>query len=1178
MATATGSAVVYFGDGGVFGDPPQGSHLFDWTNDTVGPEIAGTPDVHIFCSGHCLLADGRWLIGGGIGLEGQNQPHGAGGPAHDDGDQRSHLFNPRAGTWEDVSNLAWQPGGDHGGGRWYPTLVTLADGSGLAVSGHPSLSDDYPDPAARRHNNNTPELFSPASKAWTLVGGDLNAADDDYPVEYARVHVTPSGHVFFSTLARRDDAEEFQNRFYDPSTGTFVGSAFDSPHPRYDVHDPGDGGSRGTTVMLPLLPHDANQAWVLAFGAPGDNAPRINVANPDGWKQTGRATSAPDRIHVCAVLLPTGEAFFSGGVGEGTDDVQAPAVKTPEIYTPPIDWSNDFGRYTSAKGTWTTLVDDVAQAVRGYHSTALLLPDARVWTAGSTDAAGDATGPPWEQGPGHDIEIWRPPWWGSAGRPSIDLAGVRSSVGYDETFEIPLIESATIERVALTRCGSVTHAFDSDQRYVALEFKANGATIEARAPKDPGIAPPGNYLLWVIAPKTNAAPQGLPAVRAAFLRVCEQSCRIVNEHSTFSVMEAEALQEPPAQGEARFKGALFVFFEGYMPHELGNGAPTVTFRFDSLDGPVVAGMSADFTGTNVEDQAQPADVSQTWIFEYDVVFDGDLSAFSFSGTDEPVYIEAELGFYRCTGKLQLSKDPNPYMSDGAVPWLSDDLRVFTIQPGATVGDFTYQEGTSPTTFAATAIKQCNDADPAQANPFDSLPAGQQESALELEGADENGVPYYSFALARVRYRANQQTAERVKVFFRLFNTWGPAMEFDKFSTYRRHEAGPDLTESCALLGLVDAKIVSIPFFAEARVTPHDKMEDQPDPENRRDIPPAGADESFRYYGCWLDINQDEHHLPYEPITKDGPYHEPPEMGGPLKPIADYVRGAHQCLVAEIFYEPDMTDQGLSPETSDNLAQRNIAWAPVENPGDVATRTALHTFFVDPSPSDETYPYVTALGQDLPSPRRRARPDLLAIWCGGLPQGSTVTLYMPSLEVDRVFESAIRRLGPPVVEKVDDHTLRATAGELALIPLPGGIKSRIPGLLSVELPKGIANGEDYRLVVRQISGLRNQVMGTAELAIPVKHASDILPRETKTLAAMKRVLLAMRSEDDWHPVMARYVKGLEKRVRGLGGDPGAVEPAKLYPSRPRGRKPLPRSPWWRRVLRRLRRTLRAHEPV
>jgi galactose oxidase len=44
----------------------------------------------------------------------------------------------------------------------------------------------------------------------------------------------------------------------------------------------------------------------------------------------------------------------------------------------------------------------------------------------------------------------------------------------------------------------VTHAFDSDQRYVGLEFFASGHTLVAKAPPNHQIAPPGYYLLFIV--------------------------------------------------------------------------------------------------------------------------------------------------------------------------------------------------------------------------------------------------------------------------------------------------------------------------------------------------------------------------------------------------------------------------------------------------------------------------------------------------------------------------------------------------------------------------------------------------------------------------------------------------------------------------------------------------------
>jgi hypothetical protein len=77
-----------------------------------------------------------------------------------------------------------------GGGRWYPTLVTLPSGAILAMCGHPESSD-------WRHNSNTPEIYSPNLGTWQLrspVG-----ADCDTRFHYPRSHVLPSGQLFCAT-------------------------------------------------------------------------------------------------------------------------------------------------------------------------------------------------------------------------------------------------------------------------------------------------------------------------------------------------------------------------------------------------------------------------------------------------------------------------------------------------------------------------------------------------------------------------------------------------------------------------------------------------------------------------------------------------------------------------------------------------------------------------------------------------------------------------------------------------------------------------------------------------------------------------------------------------------------------------------------------------------------------
>jgi len=48
------------------------------------------------------------------------------------------------------------------------------------------------------------------------------------------------------------------------------------------------------------------------------------------------------------------------------------------------------------------------------------------------------------------------------------------------------------------RCGTGTHAWDGDQRYIGLEFSVNETGLNVTAPPNGNIAPPGPYMWWVI--------------------------------------------------------------------------------------------------------------------------------------------------------------------------------------------------------------------------------------------------------------------------------------------------------------------------------------------------------------------------------------------------------------------------------------------------------------------------------------------------------------------------------------------------------------------------------------------------------------------------------------------------------------------------------------------------------
>jgi hypothetical protein len=442
------------------------TRLYDCATGTVS--VATSPTSDVFCSGHSLLGDGRLLVAGGsqeyiYELPDEHEHHG-----HFTGLRDAWVFDPGPETWTRVAYLNPEPGKMTGGGRWYPTLVTLPDGRVLALAGHPGEDDS-------RHYNNSPELFS-ASPApvgsWTLLGPDDPVHGTAW---YPRVHVLPSGDVFFVTRVG------LRNMRLNVATRTWTDVCAIPADMIYEEW-------RGSSVLLPLLPVDNYRARVLLMGAPQPQIVDLDAVVP-AWTNTSPRVLAgtPYRNHLNAAILPTGDVFVCGGVS--TDRVDATAVLAAELYQPGTD-------------AWTQL--ESATVVREYHSVALLMPDGRVWTCG-TSKNGQFSFP----APGVDnrelrIELYEPAYYRRS-RPKITAAP--STVHYAASFDVRTTKAAHISRVSVVRAGSVTHSFDPDQRYVGIEFvRMGGNRLRCKAPPNANIAPPGYYLLFVIDDK------GVPSV------------------------------------------------------------------------------------------------------------------------------------------------------------------------------------------------------------------------------------------------------------------------------------------------------------------------------------------------------------------------------------------------------------------------------------------------------------------------------------------------------------------------------------------------------------------------------------------------------------------------------------------------------------------------------------------
>jgi hypothetical protein len=334
------------------------------------------------------------------------------------------VFDPTSSGWSNGPVLP-EP-------RWYATTIELGNGKILIFSGISS-------PGVRI----TPvDSFDPANNTLSRLPASANLSLALYP----RMFVLPNGKLIKT-------GPEAATRLFDPGTATWSSLTTMS----------GPDRTGGMDVLLPGL----EKILVAGGGSPGLATAQIldsSAATP-AWRSTGSMSFA--RRWGNAVMLADGTVLAVGGGADST-------------YTGPVFTSERFDPVTE---TWTTMASQ--NAPRMYHSTALLLPDARVLSAGQTNGTMQRT-----------AEIYSPPYLFHGPRPTISSAP--SSVGYGASFQIDTSDAADIARVALVRPGSVTHSNSFDQRYVDLSFTTGSGALNATAPANGNEAPPGWYMLFIL--------------------------------------------------------------------------------------------------------------------------------------------------------------------------------------------------------------------------------------------------------------------------------------------------------------------------------------------------------------------------------------------------------------------------------------------------------------------------------------------------------------------------------------------------------------------------------------------------------------------------------------------------------------------------------------------------------
>ncbi len=306
----------------------------------------------------------------------------------------------------------------------------------------------------------------------------------------------------------------------------------------------------------------------------------------------------------------------------------------------------------------------------------------------------------------------------------------------------------------------------------------------------------------------------------------------------------------------------------------------------------------------------------------------------------------------CQANIELAKGEDPYLVNlnptnplAYPPWLSFDLRLFTVTPNQSHLMFSVPNPTD-VSGAVPYIRQVlnnlnNPSLITNGDTFDNaLSQDEEQSAIVFFPLNDSFVPTFNFAVARVRVTSSiKETIGPVRVFFRLFNAASTVSDFAEVGTnagtYRWGTNGTPghkialLGVQLGFLGIIGAEYVTAPCFATQRVnltSPAD-MNTQTDPPNAVMITTAAGSEVDTYFGCWLDVNVTTPILIPTPALLqsqwDGPWPGTESLNGVV------AAAPHQCLVAEIRFDDTPIPNGATTATSGWLAQRNIAWLGVQ---------------------------------------------------------------------------------------------------------------------------------------------------------------------------------------------------------------------------------------------------------
>ncbi|KAL1918065.1 uncharacterized protein VTP21DRAFT_3331 [Calcarisporiella thermophila] len=431
-----------------------------------------------FCSAGAFLENGTLIeMGGDIRFKDPTFPA-------EVGFQSIRVYHPcNDGSCQFTEN----PGGVHmSSNRWYPAMLTLPDGRVMVAGG----STKGQGAVAAQYNNPTYEFFP--RKEGEAPNYEMPILRTTIPNNlYPQIYVLPDGNLF--VLSNKDAV------IYDYLQHRTVRELPQVPGvPRTY---PLTGGS----TMLPLDPAKDYKVEILVCGGAPEmdrNVPADDTCaliapleeNPE-WRveQMPNRRTMPDLVILAnqQILILNGAQNGFAGYSNGKNPQLVPVLYKPE----------------EPEGNRMSLLPP-SDIPRIYHSVAMLLPDGRVWVAGSNPHSRISKETEFR------VEAFHPDYL-LTDKPRPSITQCPQEVTYGQEFSVTLDlgvdpDGPVQVRTFFANLGFITHSTHMSQRQTLTTntVQGQGRTVEVKitAPPKPELFPPGKHWLYVV------RSDGVPAI------------------------------------------------------------------------------------------------------------------------------------------------------------------------------------------------------------------------------------------------------------------------------------------------------------------------------------------------------------------------------------------------------------------------------------------------------------------------------------------------------------------------------------------------------------------------------------------------------------------------------------------------------------------------------------------